>query len=68
MIELMGGPFRYNRKQRKRLRRSANKAAIAADKFESEGIKPNAVSVLRMLAESGIARAKAKKKKSKTPN
>ena len=68
MIELMGGPFRYNKKERKRLRRSAKKRAIAADKFETEGIKPNAVPVLRMLAESGIAQAKAKKKKSKPPN
>ena len=59
----MGGPFRYNKKERKRLRRSAKKAAIAADKFETEGIKPNAVPVLRLLAESGMARAKAKKKK-----
>jgi hypothetical protein len=63
MIEFMGGPFRYKKKERKRLRRFAKKVAITADKFETEGIKPNAVSVLRSLAESNIARAKSRKKK-----
>ncbi len=42
----MGGPFRYNKKERKRLRHFAKKVAITADKFETEGIKPNAVAVL----------------------
>jgi len=65
----MGGPFRYNKKERKRLRRFAKKSAIAADKFETEGTKPNAVEVLRRLAESNMAIAKArKKKKSKNSN
>jgi hypothetical protein len=69
MIGLMGGPFRFNKKARKRLRRSAKKAAIVADKFETEAINPNAVAVLRRLAESGLARAKSrKKKKPKNPN
>lgn len=69
MIELMGGPFRFNKKERKRLRRFAKKTAIAADKFETEAIKPNAVAALRRLAESNMARAKRrKKKKSKNPN
>jgi len=69
MIEFMGGPFRYKKKERKRLRRFAKKVAITADKFESEGIKPNAVAVLRSLAESGVARSKSrKKKKPKNPN
>ena len=64
----MGGPFRYNKKERKRLRRFAKKAVIAAEKFETEGIKPNAVAVLRRLAESDMAIAKSrKKKKSKNP-
>ncbi len=54
----MGGPFRYNKNERKRLRRFAKKAAIAAAKFETEGIKPNAVAVLRRLAESNMAIAK----------
>jgi hypothetical protein len=68
MIEFMGGPFRYNKKERKRLRRFAKKVAITANKFETEGTKPNAVAILRRLAESGIARAKSrKKKKSKHP-
>jgi hypothetical protein len=69
MIELMGGPFRFNKKERKRLRRRAKKATIIADKFETEGIMPDGVAVLRRLAESGIAQAKRrKKKKSKLPN
>jgi hypothetical protein len=59
----MGGPFRYNKKERKRLRRFAKKAAIAAEKFETEGNKPNAVAVLRRLAESNMAIAKGRKKK-----
>jgi hypothetical protein len=64
----MGGPFRYNKKERKRFRRFAKKAVIAAEKFETEGIKPNAVAVLRRLAESDMAIAKSrKKKKSKNP-
>ncbi len=69
MIEVMGGPFRYKKKERKRLRRFAKKAAIAAEKFETEGIKPKAVAGLRSLAESVVARAKSRKKKeSKNPN
>src|SRR5258707_15277473 len=69
MIELMGSPFRYNKKERKRLRRFAKKVATTADKFETEGTKPNAVAVLRRLAESNIAIAKGrKKKKPKNPN
>ena len=68
MIELMGSPFRYNKKERKRLRRFAKKVATTADKFETEGTKPIGVATLRFLAESNIARAKArKKKKSKSP-
>jgi len=65
----MSGPFRLNKKQRKRLRQSAKQAALAADKFEAEGNRENAVAVLRFLAESNIAQAKSrKKKKSKAPN
>jgi hypothetical protein len=69
MIEPMGGPFRYNKKERKRLRKFAKKTAMAADEFETEGIKPNAVPTLRRLAESVMARAKGRKKqKSKNSN
>jgi hypothetical protein len=68
MIELMGGPFRFNKKARKRLRRFAKKVAVTADKFETEGTKPNGVAILRRLAESNLALAKGrKKKKSKNP-
>jgi hypothetical protein len=64
----MGGPFRFNKKERKRLRRFAKKVAITADKFETEGTKPNGVATLRFLAESSIAQAQARKeKKLKSP-
>lgn len=63
MIEAMGGPFRLNKKERKRWRRRAKKAAIAADKFETEGNRPDAVAVFRLVAESDIAIAKSRKKK-----
>ncbi len=59
----MGGPFHFNKKERKRLRRFAKKVSIAADKFEAEASKPNAVTALRRLAESNKARAKRRKKK-----
>jgi hypothetical protein len=62
----MGGPFRFNKKTRKRLRRFAKKVATTADKFETEGTKPTGVATLRFLAESNIAKAR-KKKKSKSP-
>jgi hypothetical protein len=69
MIELMGGPFRFNKKERKRLRRFAKKVTVTADKFETEGTKPSAVDALRRLAEINLARAKGRKKnKSKNPN
>jgi len=65
MIELMGGPFRYNKKERKRLRRFAKKVANTADKFETEGNRPDALTVLRRMAESNMAIAKAKRHKKK---
>jgi len=72
IIGVMGGPLRFNKKTRKRYRRLAKKAAMVADKFESEGTKPAAVALLRRLAESDKARAKSRrkngKKKSKDPN
>jgi hypothetical protein len=68
MIDFMGGPFRLNKKQRKRLRRAAKKAAISADKFESEGNRPDAVAVFRFSAKSDIAIAKSRKKKPKNSN
>jgi HD superfamily phosphohydrolase YqeK len=65
---VMGSPLRFNKKTRKRYRRLAKKAVMVADKFESERSKPNAVALLRRLAESDLARAKSrKKKKSKDP-
>jgi len=64
----MGSPFRYNKKVRKRLRRFAKKAGITADKFETEGINPSGMAILRRLAESNMALARNhKKKKAKNP-
>ena len=63
MIALMGSPFRYNKKERKRLRRLAQKAAIVAGKIETDGSSPNAVATLRRLAELDMALAKGRKKK-----
>jgi hypothetical protein len=64
----MASPFRYNKKERKRLRGRARKEAIAADKSEREGTKPDAVAVLRGLAgfSSKMALAKRTAKKPKT--
>jgi hypothetical protein len=69
MIALMGGPLRFNKKARKRMRRFAKKVSIAADKLETESIKRmNSVATLRRLAESNLTLAKLhKKKKSKNP-
>jgi hypothetical protein len=64
----MGGPFRFNKKTRKRLRRFAKKVAATADKFEAEGTYPIGATTSRFLAESNVALAKArKKKKPKSP-
>jgi hypothetical protein len=60
----MGGPFRFNKKTRKRLRRFAKKVATTADKFESEGTKPIGAATLRFLAESNIAKPKPARRKS----
>jgi hypothetical protein len=39
MIDRMGSPFRYRKKERKRNRRHAKKEIIAGEKFEAEGLK-----------------------------
>lgn len=61
MVEVMHSPFRYNKKERKRLRGHAKKHAIAADKFEREDTKPDAVAVLRRLASFSSRMALAKR-------
>jgi len=38
MIEPMGGPFRYNKKQRKRLRRRAKKALLQQPSLKTKGL------------------------------
>jgi hypothetical protein len=67
MIEIMGGPFRFNKKERKRLRRRARNVAQCAEKFEIEGTKPVAAAGLRKSAEWWARLASSKRrKKSKT--
>jgi hypothetical protein len=68
MIEVMTTPFRHNKKERKRLRGRAKKWVVAADKLEVEGTRPDAVAVLRRIADlsSRMALAKQVTKKPKT--
>jgi len=70
MIKLMGSPFRYRKKTRKRYRRHAKKEIMAAEKFEAEGIKQWAADLSRRLAalNTRMSLAKRRKKKSKNPN
>jgi HEPN domain-containing protein len=71
MIDRMGSPFRYRKKERKRWRRRAKKDMMAAKRFEAEGIKPWAAARSRRLAafDLRMARAKCRKKtKPKNPN
>jgi hypothetical protein len=70
MIRVMASPFRYNKKQRRNLRRDAKSSIKAADKFETERTKPQAVVVLRRLADSStrMSLARRRKKKSKNSN
>jgi|HubBroStandDraft_6_1064221.scaffolds.fasta_scaffold00363_1 hypothetical protein len=67
MIAAMGGPLRYNKKARKRMRRFAKKVSAAADKLEAEYTNRTDVAVmLPSMAVSNLRLAKAhKKKKSK---
>lgn len=68
MIDHMGSPFRYRKKERKRLRRHAKKEIAAAQKFEAEGIEPFAA-LSRQMAERSFRRARSKRrKKSKRKN
>jgi hypothetical protein len=68
IIALMGGPFRFNKKARRRMRKFAKRVAIAADRLETESINRTLAATLRRLAESNLRLAKVhKKKKSKNP-
>jgi hypothetical protein len=58
----MSGPFRYRKKERKRLRRHAKKEILAAEKFEAEGIEPFAA-LSRRMAESSLRMARTKRRK-----
>ena len=66
----MSSPFRYRKKERKRWRRSAQKATIWAEKREAEGVKPEFAALSRRMAacdkRMSLARRR-KKAKSKNP-
>jgi hypothetical protein len=70
MIRVMASPFRYNKKQRRNLRWDAKSSTKAADKFEAEGTKSQAVVGLRRLADfsTRMSLARRRKKKSKNSN
>jgi hypothetical protein len=68
MIRVMASPFRYNKKQRRNLRRDAKSSIKAADKFEVVGTKPQAVDVLRGLADFSTRMSLARRRKKKLKN
>ena len=64
IIAHVGGPFRFNKKARRRMRKFAKSVAIAADRFETESInRAHSAATLRRLAESNLRLAKLHKKK-----
>jgi hypothetical protein len=67
IIEVMTSPFRYNKKQRKKLRRSAKNTIKAASKFEAEGANPEGATTLRWLAclDTRMSLAKRRAKEAK---
>ena len=68
IIDRMGSPFLYRKKDRKRLRRHAKKEILTAEKFEAEG-KPWA-DVSRRMSELSLKMARTKRRKKskrKTP-
>jgi hypothetical protein len=68
MMHVMASPFRYNKKQRKRYRKSAKAATKAADEFAAEGNRPESVGVLRKLADFDTKMSLAKRSKKKKSN
>ncbi len=68
MIWAMVSPFRYNKKQHRNLRRDAKSSTKAADKFEAEGTKSQAVVVLRGVADFSTRMSLARRRKIKSKN
>jgi hypothetical protein len=66
MIDRMGSPFRYRKKERKRLRRRAKKETLAAEKFEAEGVEPFAA-LSRRMADRSLKLARIKRRKKSKP-
>jgi hypothetical protein len=66
----MGSPFHFKKKERKRRRRSAQKAITWAEKREAEGVKPEFAALSRRMAafdeRMSLARRR-EKTKSKNP-
>jgi hypothetical protein len=66
----MGSPFRLNKKERRRWRRSAKKHAAFVEKFQSEPTKECFLSTSQRMVEvcSKMANTKRRKKKPRNPN
>jgi hypothetical protein len=61
----VASPFRVRKKHRKLARRWAENVLKTADKFEREGIKPDAVKTLRWLADNDLRVNLSKRRKNK---
>jgi predicted nucleic acid-binding Zn-ribbon protein len=65
----MTSPFKYRKKERKRLRAQAKQFVAAAEKVEREGteFRSELAAILRRISDSNnrLARVKRRKKKSK---
>jgi hypothetical protein len=68
MIRVMASPFRYNKKQRRDLRRDAKSSTKAADGFEADGTKSQAVVVLHGIADFSTRMSLARRRKKKSKN
>jgi hypothetical protein len=68
MIRVMTSPFRFNKKQRRNLRRDAKSSTKVADKFEAEGTKSQAVVVLRGVADFSTRMSLARRRRKKSKN
>jgi hypothetical protein len=63
MIDRMGSPFRYRKKERKRYRRHAKRDIVWAEKCEAEGIKEWASALSRRMAAFNLRMAYARRRK-----
>jgi hypothetical protein len=64
----MTSPFRYNKKERRNLRKRAKADAIAADKLADKGMDPQIVASAQRMAEINTKLSLAKRHKKKPQN